>query len=58
LFYIPKKNKTQIDKLRKYFLWFGDNSVRKKYALVAWNIMCKSKLQGGLVVLDLDTLAK
>jgi hypothetical protein len=52
-FQIPKKVKTQIDKLRKYFLWFGGNIVRKKYAWVAWNIVYKSKHQGSLGVLDL-----
>jgi hypothetical protein len=45
-----------IDKLRKRFLWYGGNSVRKKYALVAWNIVCKSKMQVGLGVLDLTVM--
>jgi hypothetical protein len=30
--------------------------VRKKYALMAWNIVYKSKHQGVLGVLDLDTM--
>jgi hypothetical protein len=34
-------------------MWYGGNSVRKKYVLVAWNIVCKSKMQGGLGVIDL-----
>lgn len=30
------------------------NTTRKKIALVAWNVVCKSKSQGGLGVIDLE----
>jgi hypothetical protein len=55
-FKIPRKIILTIDKLRKRFLWYGGNSVRKKYAFVAWNIVCKSKMQGGLGVIDLTVM--
>jgi hypothetical protein len=45
-----------IDKLRKYFLWYGENSIKKKYHLVAWNCVCKSKKIRGLGLLDLDIM--
>jgi hypothetical protein len=33
-----------------------DNTVRKKYSLVAWHIVCKSKSQRGLNLLDLEIM--
>jgi hypothetical protein len=35
IYRLPVKVKQAIDKLRKYFLWYGDNLLRKKYHLVA-----------------------
>ena len=46
----------RIDQLRKRFLWYGGDSVRKKYYLVAWPAVCRSKSQGGLGVTDLDRM--
>jgi hypothetical protein len=42
--------------LEKSFWGYDDNSVKKKYALVAWSIVCKSKSQGDLIlqVLEVD----
>ena len=34
----------------------GGSSVKKKYALVSWKIVCKSKDQGGLGLLHLDLM--
>ena len=34
------------------------NSTRRNYSLVAWNIVCKSKDQGGLCILDLKLMNK
>jgi hypothetical protein len=48
---LPKAIKTRIDKLRRRFLWFGGNTIRKKIALVSWKIVCKSKQRGGLAFL-------
>jgi hypothetical protein len=37
------KVRQSINKLRKHFLWYGGNFVKKKYHLVASNCICKSK---------------
>lgn len=42
-----------IDKIRKRFLWSGGSTNRKKYHLISWDIICSSKAQGGLGVLNL-----
>jgi hypothetical protein len=44
--------RNKIDRIRKIFLWYGGNSTRKKYHLVSLDVVCKSKSQGGLGVLD------
>lgn len=41
--------------IQRTFLWAG-NSEKKKWALVAWNKMCKPKQQGGLNLLDPSTI--
>jgi hypothetical protein len=56
IYRLPVHVRKAIDKLRKRFLWYGGNSVRKKYSLVAWHIVCKSKSQGGLGLLDLKMM--
>jgi hypothetical protein len=53
---LPSQIRIRIDKLRKRFLWFGGSSVKKKIALVAWNVVCKSKQQGGLSVIDIEVM--
>jgi hypothetical protein len=35
--------RNEIDKIRKRFLWYGGNSFRKKYHIISWKIVCKSK---------------
>jgi len=45
----------QIDKLRKHCLWRGADLQSKKQANAAWTMVCKSKDEGGLGVLDLRT---
>jgi Reverse transcriptase (RNA-dependent DNA polymerase) len=55
---LPNKVKHRIDQLRRRFLWYGGSSVRKKISLVSWKIICKSKDQGSLGMLDLDVLNK
>jgi hypothetical protein len=47
LFRIPQKIRLKIDKLRNFFLWYGGHAVKKKYTLVVWNVVRKSKAQGG-----------
>jgi hypothetical protein len=55
---LPKTVKTRIDKLRRRFLWFDDNTIRKKIALVSWKIVCKSKQRGGLGIIDINLMNK
>ena len=43
IYRLPAKIRHKIDKIRRIFLWHGGNSTRKKYSLVAWNVVCKSK---------------
>ncbi|XP_078170754.1 uncharacterized protein LOC144565020 [Carex rostrata] len=47
VFVMPTKIRMRIEQLRRRFLWFGGSTVRKKYYLVSWDTMCKSKNQGG-----------
>ncbi|XP_078149679.1 uncharacterized protein LOC144544998 [Carex rostrata] len=56
VFVMPAKIRMRIDQLRRRFLWFGGTTVRKKYCLVSWDTVCKSKSQGGLGILDLKRL--
>ena len=56
IYRMPKLVRMRIDKLRKRFLWQGGSSVKKKYALVSWKVVCKSKDQGGLGLLDPDLM--
>lgn len=56
IFKIPSKIRMRIDKLRKRFLWYGSDSVRKKYCLVSWDAVCKSKNQWRLGVMNLSRL--
>jgi hypothetical protein len=55
---LPIFVKKRFDNLRKRFLWFGGSSVRKKYYLVAWKVVCTSKQQGGLGIKDLGLMNK
>jgi hypothetical protein len=42
--------------LEKYSCGMGIILQGKKYHLVSWNVVCKSKSQGGLGVLDLKIM--
>jgi hypothetical protein len=42
----------KMDFYRSRFFWQGDNH-KKKYRLAKWNIICRTKDQGGLGILDL-----
>lgn len=57
LYRLLVKVRNSIDKLRKCFLWYGDNNVEKKISLVAWRIVCRNKSQGGLEILDLKIMS-
>jgi hypothetical protein len=58
IYRLPTHVRNEIDRIRKIFFWYGrgDNSTRKKYHLVSWDVVCKSKSQGGLGVLDLKIM--
>lgn len=56
VFKMPSKVRDRIDQLRKRFLWYGGHAVKKKYYLVSWETVCKSKSQGGLGIIDLKRL--
>ena len=58
IYRLPVKIRHKIDKIRRKFLWHGGNSTRKKYHLVEWRVVCKSKNQGGLGILDLKLMNK
>jgi hypothetical protein len=45
IYKLPTKVKNKIDKIRKRFLWYGGHSVKKRYHLVSWKIVCASKLK-------------
>ena len=50
---IPEKIISQIDKFRRHLLWRGSDIHSRAPAKVDWKIVCKSKKQGGLGVINL-----
>lgn len=52
---LPKTIIKQIDKFRKHCLWCGSNINSKKPPKAAWKMVCDSKENGGLGVLNLQT---
>jgi len=47
MYLLPKTIADTLDKQRRTFLWSG-NALKKKYHLVRWETICKSKKKGGL----------
>ena len=47
MYLLPKIVADTLDKQRRTFLWSG-NALKKKYHLVRWETICKSKKKGGL----------
>jgi hypothetical protein len=58
IFRISAKIRKILDQLCRRFLWFGENTIRKKYCLVRWKVLCTSFEQGGLGILNLKTMNK
>jgi hypothetical protein len=54
-FLLPKTVVKQIDKFRKHCLWRGSDLNNKKPPKTAWPMVCVSKENGGLGVLNLQT---
>lgn len=52
---LPKTVIKQLDKYRRHCLWRGAKASEKKVAKAAWSIVCTSKNEGGLGVLNLQT---
>jgi len=48
----------QIDKIRRSFLWKGDDNANGGHCMVNWPTMSKPKDMGGLGVTDLDKFGK
>jgi hypothetical protein len=47
IYLLPKTVAEVLDKQRRVFFWQGGNT-KKKYRLIKWDIICKSKKKGGL----------
>lgn len=54
---VPQGIKQQIRNIQRDFLW-GGGEEKKKWALVAWDKICKPKSHGGLGLHDPETLSK
>jgi hypothetical protein len=52
MFLLPKTTIKKMKKIRRRFFWQG-GKLKKKYHLVRWNKVCKSKKKGGLGIKDL-----
>jgi hypothetical protein len=50
---VPKEVLHKLDFYRSRFFWQGDDH-KKKYRLAKWGIICRSKDQGGLGILNLE----
>jgi hypothetical protein len=49
---LPKTTTKDLDKQRRTFFWQGGSS-KKKYRLIKWGIICKSKKKGRLGIKDI-----
>lgn len=50
---IPRKVLKIITRIQRDFLW-GGNGVTRKIALVRWEVVCKSRVEGGLGIKNID----
>ena len=57
LFRLPRKVKIILEKIQRDFLWGGVNLERKIH-LVKWDIVCSSKVKGGLGIRSLSKFNK
>lgn len=53
-FLIPKGVIEQLDKYRRHLLWRGQDLIKKNPPLVAWDLVCRPKQEGGLGVIALE----
>jgi hypothetical protein len=54
-FLLPKGVCRKLDYYRLRFFWQGNDN-KRKYRLVKWDILCQPKDQGGLEILELNTM--
>jgi len=52
MYFLPKTTTQILDKQRRTFFWQGNGS-KKKYHLIQWKVICKSKHKGGLGIKDI-----
>jgi len=55
MYLLPKTTTDKLDKQRSTFFWQG-GSQKKKYHLIRWNIINKSKKHGGLGIKDIQSM--
>jgi len=55
VYLLPKTTVKNLDKIRRKFFWQGGGT-KKKYHLVKWEIICRSKKNGGLGIKDLRNM--
>jgi hypothetical protein len=55
VYLLPKAIVNQLDKIRRKFFWQGGRT-KRKYHLVKWEVICKSKKKGGLGIKDLKRM--
>lgn len=58
MYLLPKTTSDKLDKQRRTFLWQGGRrkGQKKKYHLIKWEIICKSKDKGGLGIKDIKKM--
>jgi hypothetical protein len=52
IYLMPKTVTSRLDKHRRMFFWQG-GCTKKKYRLIRWAVICKSKRKGGLGIKDI-----
>ena len=55
---MPKDTLEELDRLRKHFLWAGDEALTGGKCKVNWIRTCLPKVNGGLGVLNLERFAR
>jgi len=51
---LPKTVIQRIDKFRKHCLWRGNDINARKPPEAAWKMVCRTKEEGGLGVIDIE----
>jgi hypothetical protein len=52
MYFLPETITERLDKQRRIFFWQG-GSTKRKYRLLKWAVICKSKKKGGLGIKDI-----